>query len=87
MHSRYDYKTIKGGLMATDDYNDNRSDMHHLRRDARDAHASSQLAKWLSILALIVAAIALAVSMGALNKAGDAQSTANRATESAQRSQ
>lgn len=68
--------------MATDDYNDNRSDMHHLRRDARDAHASSQLAKWLSIIALIVSAIAIAVAVAAMNKAGEAQSTANRATES-----
>jgi len=73
--------------MANDDYNDNRSDMHHLRRDARDAHANSELAKWLSILALIGTAIALAVATTALNKAGEAQSTANRATESAQRAQ
>jgi hypothetical protein len=68
--------------MATEDYNSNHSnDMHHLRVDARNAHSDSQLAKWLSIIALIVAAIALAVSVAAMNKAGDAQSTANRATE------
>ena len=77
--------------MATDDYNDryndNRSDMHHLRRDARDAHSNSELAKWLSILALIGTAIALAVAVSAMNKAGEAQSTANRATESVQRIQ
>ena len=62
------------------------SDMHHMRRDVRDAHSNSQLAKWLSILALIASAIALAVSMAAMNKAGDAQSTANRATERANQS-
>jgi len=73
--------------MATDDYNDNRSEMHHLRRDARDAHANSTLAKWLSIIALITAGIALAVAFMALSKAGEAQSTANRATESIQQSQ
>jgi hypothetical protein len=72
--------------MAVDDYNTG-NDMHHLRRDARDAHSNSQLAKWLSILALIVSAIALAVAMSALNKAGDAQSTANRATERLNQSQ
>lgn len=71
--------------MATDDYNNNQNDMHHLRRDARDAHSNSQLAKWLSILALIASAIALAVAVSALNKAGEAQSTANRAIESAVR--
>lgn len=32
-------------MATTDDYNDHRSDMHHLRRDARDAHSNSQLAK------------------------------------------
>jgi hypothetical protein len=68
--------------MANEDYKDyNGNELHHLRRDSRDAHANSQLAKWLSILALIVAAIALWVAVSALNKAGDAQSTANRATE------
>lgn len=65
--------------MAVDDYSGN--DLHHLRRDARDAHSDAQLAKWLSILALITAAVAMAVAMSAMNKAGDAQSTANRATE------
>ena len=74
--------------MATDDYGTtHQNDMHHLRRDARDAHANSQLAKWLSIIALIVSAVALATAMAAMNKASDAQSTANRATESVQRSQ
>jgi hypothetical protein len=65
-----------------DDIEYSGSELHHLRRDARDAHSSSQLAKWLSILAMIAAAIALWVAVSALNKAGDAQSTANRATES-----
>jgi hypothetical protein len=76
--------------MAEQDYNQGsgyQNDMHHLRRDARDAHASSELAKWLSIIALIVSAIALAVSVAAMNKAGEAQSTANRATETVQSSQ
>jgi hypothetical protein len=74
--------------MATEDYTSNYgNDMHHLRRDARDAHASSELAKWLSMLALIASAIAIAVSVSAMNKAGDAQSTANRATESVQSTQ
>jgi len=70
--------------MATDDNYNSNNEMHHLRRDARDAHSSSQLAKWLSIIALIIAAIALTVAVSALNKAGEAQSTANRATESVQ---
>jgi hypothetical protein len=68
-----------GMAAITDDSNYN--DGHHLRRDMRDAHTSSQIAKLLSYLALAVAAIALAVALSALNKAGDAQSTANRATE------
>lgn len=69
--------------MATDDLDrtTNYNELHHMRRDARDAHSNSQLAKWLSIMALITAAITLAVAVAALNKAGDAQSTANRATE------
>jgi len=67
--------------MADEQYNSN--DSYHLRREARDAHSNSQLAKWLSIIALITAAIALAVAASALNKAGEAQSTANRAMETA----
>jgi hypothetical protein len=66
--------------MAVEDYS-NGNEMHHLRRDARDAHSNSQLAKWLSILALIGAAIALWVAMSAMNKAGEAQSSANRNSE------
>lgn len=72
--------------MVAEDYNANhQNDMHHLRRDARDAHSNSQLAKWLSIIAMIISAIALALSVAAMDKAGEAQSTANRATESVQR--
>lgn len=71
--------------MAADDYNNNQNnDMHHLRRDARDAHSNSNLAKWLSTLALITSAISLGVAGTALNKAGEAQSTANRATQQTQ---
>jgi|GEM_PF-1329579 len=69
--------------MANEEYNDynNGNELHHMRRDVRDAHTNAQLAKWLSIMAMILAAIALWVAVSALNKAGDAQSTANRATE------
>jgi hypothetical protein len=74
--------------MANDDHGDySNNELHHLRRDSRDAHTNSQLAKWLAILAMIVAAIALWVAVSALNKAGDAQSTANRATESVNQTQ
>lgn len=72
--------------MADEDYREysssNSSELHHMRRDVRDAHTNAQLAKWLSIMAMILAAIALWVAVSALNKAGEAQSTANRATES-----
>jgi hypothetical protein len=56
----------------------------HLRRDIHEAYTDAKLAKMLATLALIGAALALALSMWALNKAGEAQSTANRATEMAQ---
>jgi hypothetical protein len=65
-------------------YDRNYNDTHSLRRDVRDAHTDSQLAKLLATLALIGAALALALSMWALSKAGDAQSTANRAMEMSQ---
>ncbi len=55
--------------------------LHSYRRDVNEAHTASQLARLLSTLALLASAIALGLSMWALNKAGDAQSTANRATE------
>jgi hypothetical protein len=70
--------------VAVEDYNnDFRNDLHHLRRDARDAHSNSNLAKWLSILSLIISGIALLTAMMAFNKAGEAQSTANQAMERA----
>lgn len=55
--------------------------LRHMQRDVHDAHTGSQVARLLSTLALILSAIALALSMWALSKAGDAQSTANRAME------
>lgn len=58
--------------------------IHHLRRDTHEAHTSSQIAKVLSTLALIGAIISLILSIWALSKAGDAQSTANRATQTIQ---
>jgi hypothetical protein len=62
--------------MAVDDYSGN--ELHHLRRDSREAHSNSQLAKWLSIIALAAAAIAMALAMQAMNKATDALNNANR---------
>lgn len=72
--------------MATDndDYYRDDNSLHHMRRDVRDAHVDSKMAKMLSYLALAGAIIALALSMWALNKAGEAQSTANRAQETVQ---
>ena len=61
--------------MAVDDYND----AHHMRRDVRDAHVSASTAKTLATLALLTAAIALAVSIMAWNKANDAWGNAQRA--------
>ena len=46
------------------------------------AHGNATLAKWLSILSLIVAAVALAVSVAAMDRAGDAQGSASRALDS-----
>jgi hypothetical protein len=71
--------------MAVEDYDSTNS--HHWRRDVHDAHTNSQVAKLLSYLALAGAVIALALSIWALDKAGEAQSTANRAQESVQRLQ
>jgi len=71
--------------MAVED-NDNR-DMYHWRRDVHDAHTNSQMAKMLSYLAMAGMIISLALSIWALDKAGEAQSTANRAQESVQRAQ
>jgi hypothetical protein len=73
-------------MVANDDtnYGGNYNDTHSLRRDVRDAHTDSQLAKLMSTLALIGTIISLGLAMWALSKAGDAQSTANRAMEMSQ---
>ena len=71
--------------MAVEDYNDNNNNLHHLRRDVHEAHTSSQVAKVLSIMALIGTIIALGISIYALDKAGEAASTANRAIEISER--
>lgn len=79
--------------MATEDYdsNNHRSGYdhdhnRHLQRDVHEAHTDAKVAKLLATLAIITAAIALAMSLWALDKAGEAQSTANRATETARQS-
>jgi TRAP-type C4-dicarboxylate transport system permease small subunit len=61
--------------MAVDDYDDRR----HMARDVRDAHVSASAAKTLATLALIAAAIALALSVMAWNKANDAWGNSERA--------
>lgn len=66
--------------MAVDDYDDRR----HLTRDVRDAHVSASTAKTLATLALIGAAIALALSVMAWNKANDAWGNAERAVNISQ---
>ena len=71
----------------TNDYNDNYSSLHHMRRDVRDAHVDSKMAKLLSYLALAGTILSLVLAIWALDKAGEAQMTANRAQESAQRVQ
>jgi hypothetical protein len=71
-----------------DEYRNDRSNeydnVRHMQRDVHDAHTGSQVARLLSTLALVASIIALALSMWALNKAGEAQSTANRAVEISQ---
>lgn len=64
--------------------NNSHNELSGMRRDVHEAHTDSQVAKLLSTLALIGTIIALGLSMWALNKAGEAQSTANRATEISQ---
>lgn len=66
--------------MAVDDYDDS----HHMRRDVRDAHVNASAAKTLATLALIAAAIALALSVMAWNKANDAWGNAERAINTTQ---
>lgn len=63
-----------------DDYDDRR----HLSRDVRDAHVRASAASTLATLALITAAIALAVSIMAWNKANDAIGNAQRAVNTSQ---
>lgn len=69
-----------------DDYNDYGT-LHHMRRDMRDAHVDSKVAKMLSYLALAGVILSLALAIWALDKAGEAQSTANRAQETSQQAQ
>lgn len=73
--------------MATEDYNDSShgSGLHHLRRDVHDAHTGSQVARVLSILALLGAILALGLSIYALDKAGEAANDATRAVQMAER--
>jgi uncharacterized protein HemX len=66
--------------MAVEDYDDRR----HMARDVRDAHVNASAAKTLATLALITAAIALAVSIMAWNKANDAIGTAKQAQNQVQ---
>jgi hypothetical protein len=61
--------------MANDDYDDR----HHLSRDVRDAHVNSSTARTLATLAMIISAVALALSVMAWNKANDAWGNAQRA--------
>lgn len=66
--------------MAVDDYDDRR----HLARDVRDAHLSASAAKTLATLALIMSAVALALSVMSWNKANDAWGNAQRAVNVSQ---
>ena len=61
--------------MANEDYDDRR----HLMRDVRDSHVSASTTKTLATLALILSAVALALSIIAWNKANDASGNAQRA--------
>ena len=67
-------------MAAVEEYDN----LHHMRRDVHEAHTSSQIAKVLSTLAMIGSVIALALSLWALDKAGEAQSSANRSLETVQ---
>jgi hypothetical protein len=68
--------------MAVTEYNND--DFRHINRDVRDAHVNSSTAKTLATLALIGAAIALALSVMAWNKANDAWGNAQRAVNISQ---
>lgn len=69
--------------MAVEEYDS----MHHMRRDVHEAHSAAQIAKLLSTLAMIGAVLSLALAVWALDKAGQAQSDANRTSETVQRAQ
>jgi hypothetical protein len=60
---------------------------NELRKDVHEAHSESKVAKVLATLALVGAVIAIALAGMALSKSGDAQSTANRATDAIERMQ
>ena len=66
--------------MAADDYDDRR----HMSRDVRDAHVKANTANTLATLALLLAAVAMAVSIFAWNKANDAWGNAQRAVNVSQ---
>ena len=53
----------------------------------RDAHTNSHVARLLSMLALVGAAIALAVALSAMNKATDALNLGNRNLDTIERTQ
>lgn len=69
-----------------DDYNHQQTS-NELRKDVHEAHSESKVAKVLSTLALLGAIAALILAGMALSKSGDAQSTANRATDAIERMQ
>lgn len=66
--------------MAVEEYDN----MHHMRKDVHEAHSDAKVAKLLSTLAMIAAVLSLALAVWALDKAGQAQSDANRSTEAVQ---
>lgn len=59
--------------------------IHHMRKDVHEAHSSAQISKLLSTLALIGTILSLGLAIWALDKAGQAQSDANRASETVER--
>lgn len=74
------------GPIVADEYNHQQTS-NELRKDVHEAHSESKVAKVLATLALIGAVISLALSGMALDKAGDAQSTANRTSDAVERMQ
>lgn len=69
--------------MAVEEYDN----LNHMRKDIHEAHSDAKVAKLLSTLAMIAAVLSLALAVWALDKAGQAQSDANRSTEAVQRIQ